>query len=165
MTNEEPVQSKVGTLLRKHGRTMCCAESCTGGRVSELIVTIPGSSDYHLGSVTSYANSVKENVLGVPSEIIASKGAVSSECVAKMAEGVRKLMGSDYSVATSGIAGPGGGSKEKPVGLVWIGVSSPRGTFTKSFIFGNDRLSNMESFAEAALQLLYEEIAENENEI
>jgi len=155
---DDNLQNAIGELLRKSGQTLSCAESCTGGTVSEWIVTVPGSSDYYLGSVTSYANSVKENVLGVPTEIIDTYGAVSSECVAKMAEGVRKLTGSDYSVATSGIAGPGGGSESKPVGLVWIGISSPRGTFTRSFTYKNDRKRNMERFAATALNLLRLEI-------
>jgi nicotinamide-nucleotide amidase len=98
------------------------------------------------------------NVLGVPEEIIAKYGAVSSECVAAMAEGVRKLTGSDYSVATSGIAGPGGGSEEKPVGLVWIGVSSEKGTETFKMVFRNDRKRNIERFASSALNKLREKL-------
>jgi nicotinamide-nucleotide amidase len=104
---------------------------------------------------------VKTNVLGVPAEIIEKHGAVSSECVAAMAEGVRKLTGSDFSVATSGIAGPGGGSDEKPVGLVWIGVSSEKGTETFSHVFRNDRKRNIERFSAAALNHLRKKI-ENE---
>jgi nicotinamide-nucleotide amidase len=118
------------------------------------MTSIPGSSEYYLGSVTSYANSVKTKVLGVDEDIIARHGAVSSECVAAMAEGVRRLTGSDYSVATSGIAGPGGGSAEKPVGLVWIGVSSAKGTETFSMIFKGDRKRNIERFAANALNKL-----------
>ena len=104
--------------------------------------------------MTSYANSVKTGILGVPEEIIRKHGAVSSECVAAMAEGVRRITGSDYSVATSGIAGPGGGSAEKPVGLVWIGVSSKQGTETFSHVFKNDRKRNIERFAASALNHL-----------
>ena len=126
-----------------------------------MITSVSGASGYFLGSVTSYANSVKTNVLGVPAEIIEKHGAVSSECVAAMAEGVRKLTGSDFSVATSGIAGPGGGSDEKPVGLVWIGVSSEKGTETFSHVFRNDRKRNIERFSAAALNHLRKKI-ENE---
>ena len=133
---------------------MSAAESCTGGTISELITSVPGSSGYYLGSVTSYANEIKTKVLGVPEEIIAEYGAVSRECVAAMAEGVRKLTGSDFSVATSGIAGPGGGSADKPVGLVWIGVSSDKGTETFQTIFKSDRKRNMERFAATALNYL-----------
>jgi nicotinamide-nucleotide amidase len=104
--------------------------------------------------VTSYANSVKTGILGVPSEIIKKHGAVSSECVAAMAEGVRRITGSDFSVATSGIAGPGGGSEDKPVGTVWIGVSSTRGTDTYKMVFKGDRKRNIERFAANALNLL-----------
>ena len=116
-----------------------------------MITSVPGSSEYYLGSVVSYANSVKQEVLGVPAEIIKEFGAVSSECVGAMAEGVRKLTGTDFSVATSGIAGPGGGSAEKPVGLVWIGVSSQSGTQTYKLNFNSDRKRNIERFASSAL--------------
>ncbi len=159
--SDTSLQATIGELLRNQGWTLSCAESCTGGLISELIVSVPGSSDYYLGSVTSYANSVKQQVLGVPEEIIVSHGAVSSECVRRMAEGVRRLTGSDFAVATSGIAGPTGGSEEKPVGLVWIGIASPRGSFTRSFVYKNDRKRNMERFAATALNLLRLEILEN----
>ena len=152
----------IGRMLTESGKTMSAAESCTGGMISELITSVSGSSAYYLGSVTSYANSVKTGVLQVPEEIIREHGAVSSECVAKMAEGVRKITGSDFSVATSGIAGPGGGSEQKPVGLVWIAVSSDRGTETFSHVFKNDRKRNIERFAAAALNHLRKKI---QNEI
>jgi nicotinamide-nucleotide amidase len=119
-----------------------------------MFTSIPGSSEYFLGSVTSYANSVKTGILGVPSEIIENYGAVSSECVAAMAEGVRRITGSDFSVATSGIAGPGGGSEAKPVGTVWIGVSSIKGTKTYLMKFNGDRKRNIERFTANALNLL-----------
>ena len=150
----------IGQLLRQKGLTMSAAESCTGGTISQLMTSVPGCSEYYLGSVTSYANSVKEKVLGVPQDIIARYGAVSSECVAKMAEGVRKLTGSDVSVATSGIAGPGGGTPDKPVGLVWIGVSGPHGTHTASFTYKNARAQNIQRFAATALNLLRLELLE-----
>ena len=151
---EDTLQGCIGRLLSGCGKTVSAAESCTGGTISELITSVPGSSGYYLGSVTSYANEIKTKVLGVPEEIIAEYGAVSRECVAAMAEGVRKLTGSDFSVATSGIAGPGGGSADKPVGLVWIGVSSDKGTETFQTIFKGDRKRNMERFAATALNYL-----------
>ena len=157
------LQETVGRLLLKAGRTLSAAESCTGGMISHLITSVAGSSQYYLGSVTSYANSVKENVLGVPSEIIEKYGAVSSECVAKMAEGVKKITGSDYSVATSGIAGPGGGTPDKPVGLVWIGVCSLTGTETFSIVYKNDRKRNIERFAATALDFLRKAIERDLN--
>lgn len=152
--HDDSLENCIGTILRKAGLTVSTAESCTGGTISAMFTSIPGSSEYFLGSVTSYANSVKTGVLGVPEEIIMKHGAVSSECVAAMAEGVRRLTGSDYSVATSGIAGPGGGSEEKPVGLVWIGVSSAKGTQTYKMVFKSDRRRNIERFASSALNLL-----------
>ena len=151
---DDTLEGCIGRILTAAGKTLSAAESCTGGTISALMTSVPGSSGYYLGSVTSYANSVKTEVLGVPAEIIERHGAVSSECVAAMAEGVRELTGSDYSVATSGIAGPGGGSEEKPVGLVWIGVSSERGTETFSMRFRHDRKRNIERFAASALNIL-----------
>ncbi len=151
---DDTLEGCIGRMLMESGKTLSAAESCTGGLISSLITSVPGSSAYYLGSVTSYANSVKNGVLGVPMEIIEKHGAVSGECVAAMAEGVRKLTGSDYAVATSGIAGPGGGSEAKPVGLVWIGVSSEHGTETFRMNFKNDRKRNIERFASSALDKL-----------
>ena len=159
---EDTLQECVGRILSKAGLTLSTAESCTGGTISQLITSVPGSSEYFLGGVTSYANSVKTGVLGVSSEIIEKYGAVSSECVASMAEGVRRLTGSDYAVATSGIAGPGGGTPEKPVGLVWIGVSSKNGTETYKVQYNGDRKRNIERFAAFALNSIRKKI---ENEI
>lgn len=155
---EATLQEHIGNMLSRHGKTVSCAESCTGGLISSLFTSVPGSSEYFLGSVTSYANSVKQNVLGVPAAVISDHGAVSSECVAAMAEGVRRITGSDFSVATSGIAGPGGGSEEKPVGLVWIGVSSHMGTETFRMVFRGDRKRNIERFAANALDKLRKHI-------
>lgn len=160
---DDTLESAVGDLLKAYGKTLSTAESCTGGMISSLITSVPGSSEYFLGSVTSYANEVKENVLGVPAEIIAEHGAVSSECVAAMAEGVRRITSSDYSVATSGIAGPGGGSEEKPVGTVWIGVSSDNGTETFRLKFNSDRKRNIERFSSSALHILLNKIKKELN--
>lgn len=151
---DDTLQECIGRLLAANGKTVSVAESCTGGRIAAMFTSIPGSSEYFLGSVTSYANSVKTGILGVPSEIIENYGAVSSECVAAMAEGVRRITGSDFSVATSGIAGPGGGSEAKPVGTVWIGVSSIKGTKTYLMKFNGDRKRNIERFTANALNLL-----------
>lgn len=160
---DDTLESAVGDLLKAYSKTLSTAESCTGGMISSLITSVPGSSEYFLGSVTSYANGVKENVLGVPAEIIAEHGAVSSECVAAMAEGVRRITSSDYSVATSGIAGPGGGSEEKPVGTVWIGVSSDNGTETFRLKFNSDRKRNIERFSSSALHILLNKIKKELN--
>lgn len=155
---DDSLESCIGRMLKQAGKTVSAAESCTGGLISSLFTSVPGSSEYYLGSVTSYANGVKTGVLGVSEEIIAEHGAVSMECVKAMAEGVRKLTGSDFSVATSGIAGPGGGSDEKPVGLVWIAVSSQMGTETFSLLSKGDRKRNIDRFASNALNILRKKI-------
>ena len=160
---DDRFETYIGKMLNDSGKTVSCAESCTGGLISELFTSVPGSSGYFLGAVTSYANSVKTGVLGVSEETIARYGAVSSECVREMAEGIRRITGSDFSVATSGIAGPGGGSPEKPVGLVWIAVSSEKGTETFSHTYKNDRRRNIERFAASALNHLRIKIEKERN--
>ena len=155
---DDTLESAIGAILKSKNSTLSAAESCTGGLISALITSVPGSSEYYFGSVTSYSNSVKQNVLGVPQEIIEKHGAVSSECVAAMADGVRKITATDYAVATSGIAGPGGGSEEKPVGTVWVGVSSEKGTETYKLRFNSDRKRNIERFASSALHILLKKL-------
>ena len=155
---EDTLQNCIGRILAEEGKTISVAESCTGGMISHLFTSVPGSSAYFLGSVTSYANSVKVGVLGVPAEIIRNHGAVSSECAAAMAEGVRRLTGSDFAVSTTGIAGPGGGSAEKPVGLVWIGLSSAQGTETYKIQYSGDRQRNIERSAAYAMNLIRKKI-------
>lgn len=144
----------IGEILKNCASTVSTAESCTGGRVANLITSIPGSSAYYKGSVVSYANEVKHNVLGVNNQNLEHFGAVSSEVVAQMAEGVRKLLGTTYAIATSGIAGPDGGSNEKPVGLVYIAVSSDKQTIVERFNFGNLRDINIERASYSALNML-----------
>lgn len=151
---DDTLEACIGRLLVSSGKTLSAAESCTGGKISSLFTAIPGASRFYLGSVTSYANSVKESLLGVSCDTICRYGAVSSECVAEMAEGVRKATESDFSVATSGIAGPGGGSEDKPTGLVWIGVSSEKSTETYKMTFNGDRERNIIRFSSSALNLL-----------
>jgi len=151
--DDDNMARTVGRILLQNGKTMSCAESCTGGEIAHLITSEAGSSAYFLGSVTSYAVSVKEKVLGVPAETIRNCGVVSSEVAAAMAEGVRKLTGSDYSVATTGLSGPGGDGIN-PVGTVWIGVSGPRGTRTVMKNYHNDRKRNIQRFAATALDFL-----------
>lgn len=160
---DDTLETCIGKLLKGTGRTISTAESCTGGSIAALLTSVAGSSEYFLGSVVSYANSVKSGVLGVDEKIIEEHGAVSSECVAAMAEGVRKLTGSDFSIATSGIAGPGGGSDAKPVGLVWIGVSSHKSTETFSMVFKGDRKRNIERFAANALNILRKKLVNEIN--
>lgn len=147
------LQTAVGKLLKQAGKTLSAAESCTGGEIAHLITSVAGSSAYFLGSVTSYAVSVKEQVLGVSPAVIEEYGVVSSAVAAAMAEGVRKLTGSDYAVATTGLAGPGG-DEHNPVGTVWIGVAGPSGTQTVTYCFKHDRKRNIQRFAAAALNFL-----------
>lgn len=150
---DSDLETEVGEMLKMAGKTLSAAESCTGGEIAHLITSVPGSSAYFLGSVTSYAISVKEAVLGVPSETIERYGVVSREVAAAMAEGCRRITGSDYAVSTTGLAGPGG-DERNPVGTVWIGVAGPRGTRTVSYCYKNDRKRNIERFAASSLNFL-----------
>lgn len=126
--DEETMEVAVGKLLRARAATVACAESCTGGLIASRITDVPGASDYFRGAVVAYANEVKQRVLGVPEQVLREHGAVSEPCARAMAEGVRALLGADWAVATTGIAGPGGGTPEKPVGLVYIAVAGADGT-------------------------------------
>lgn len=150
---DDTLQGTIGRLLRGSGRTLSAAESCTGGEIAHLITTVPGASEYFLGSVTSYAPSVKTRVLGVPAETIENCGIVSSEVAAAMAEGARRLTGSTYSVATTGWADSYGDERE-PAGTVWVGVAGPNGTKTARFNYRNDRRRNIERFSASALNEL-----------
>lgn len=150
---DSTLEETIGAILKQAGKTLSAAESCTGGEIAHLLTSVPGSSAYFLGSVTSYAISVKEKVLGVPSQTIETYGVVSSEVAAAMAEGVRRLTGSDYAVSTTGLAGPSGDNRN-PVGTVWIGVAGPRGTRTISYCYRSDRKRNIERFAASALNFL-----------
>lgn len=150
---DSTLEETVGEILKRRGLTLSAAESCTGGEIAHLVTSVPGSSAYFLGSVTSYAVSVKEQVLGVPAEVIERCGVVSSEVAAAMAEGVRRVTGSDFAVATTGLAGPSG-DEHNPVGTVWIGVTGPAGTRTVSYCYKHDRKRNIERFAASALNYL-----------
>ena len=150
---DSTLEAAVGKLLKERGETVSAAESCTGGEIAHLFTSVSGSSAYFLGSVTSYAVSVKEKVLGVSPEVIEGCGVVSSEVAAAMAEGVRNLTGSTYSVATTGLADKDGDGTN-PGGTVWIGVSGPRGTRTVKYCYKNDRARNIERFAASALNFL-----------
>ena len=141
-------------VLAEKKMTCATAESCTGGGVGYAITGVSGSSAVFWGGIISYDNSVKHGVLGVPEEVLATKGAVSSECAAAMADGARRLLKTDLAVSITGIAGPGGGSAEKPVGLVWFGVASKSGTTTEKKVFPGDRESVRTAAIEHALQLL-----------
>jgi nicotinamide-nucleotide amidase len=156
--NEETLEMVVGKLLTAKGQSVCFAESCTGGEISHLITCIPGSSVYFKGSVVAYDNSVKVQLLGVLPETINKFGAVSKETVEEMAIGAKKLFNTDFAVATSGIAGPAGGTEVKPVGTIWIAVSYKDKTSVANYTFGNDRVINIKRFSLASLNLLRKQI-------
>ena len=142
------------------GITIGTAESCTGGLVGKMLTDLGGSSGYYQGGIISYANAVKEQVLGVSSETLATYGAVSEETAKEMVEGVFRVLRTDYAIATTGIAGPGGGSQEKPVGLVYIGIGTPRGIIVYKEIFIGDRDNIRKSVAERVIQYVYKELIE-----
>ena len=136
---DEPIEVIVGNLLKARHQTIATAESCTGGKLASLLNKHAGSSAFYFGSIISYDNSVKEHLLNVPSEMIKTHGVVSEEVVREMANSVRKQIGTDFAIATSGIAGPSGGTKEKPVGTVWIAWATPKGTTAECFHLGKLR--------------------------
>jgi nicotinamide-nucleotide amidase len=138
-TEDLPLELLAGRLLKQHNLTISTAESCTGGRLAATLNAQSGSSAYYMGSVVAYDNNIKTNVLGVSKDVLQNDGAVSEICVMQMAEGVRQLMHTDYAIATSGIAGPTGGTVEKPVGTIWIAWATPQTTQAKCFHFGSAR--------------------------
>lgn len=156
--NEETLEMAVGRGLAGRGMSLATAESCTGGNIAHLITSVPGSSGYFMGSVIAYDNSVKTSLLGVSEELIDREGAVSEPVVRAMAEGAKQLLGTSFAVATSGIAGPDGGTPAKPVGTLWIAVASPSGTVSELHTFGTDRMLNITRFSYAALNLLRKQI-------
>ena len=136
---DEPLEVIVGRLLKVRHQTISTAESCTGGKLAALLNKHAGSSEFYYGSIVSYDNSVKEHLLGVPAEMIKARGVVSEEVVRVMAESVRKQLNTDFSIATSGIAGPSGSSETKPVGTVWMAWATPNGTYAECFHLGKLR--------------------------
>jgi len=148
----------VGKSLVQKGLSLATAESCTGGYIGHLITSIAGSSEYYLGGMVTYSNQLKIDLLGVKPEDIESEGAVSETVALQMAEGIRARSNSDFGLATTGIAGPGGGSEEKPVGTVWIAVAGPLGSKAKCYHFGNHRQRNIRRSALMALDRLRKEV-------
>jgi PncC family amidohydrolase len=143
-----------GERLRRAGWHVATAESCSGGLVGHLLTEIAGSSAYYQGGVIAYDNAVKRDLLGVNPATLERAGAVSEACAREMAEGARRVVGTEVAVSTTGIAGPGGGSPEKPVGLVYVAVATPGGTWCERYLFEKDRTANKEQAARAALELL-----------
>ena len=144
----------LGRMLVESGRTLSLAESCTGGNIAHFITSNAGSSAYFKGGVVAYSNEIKNSLLGVPLQILESFGAVSQEVTEAMATGTQKALKTDYAVATTGIAGPDGGSDEKPVGTVWIAVSGPSGVTSKKYIFKHNRERNIIRTTHTALNML-----------
>jgi nicotinamide-nucleotide amidase len=151
---EDKLEGLVGKLLMEKGKTLSTAESCTGGYISHLITSVSGSSSYYMGSVVSYSNRIKINQLNVDEKLFTTVGAVSKEVVEQMALGVKEKLKTDYSIAVSGVAGPDGGSEEKPVGTVWIAIGTPDGVVSKKYLFENNRERNIRRSALTSLNML-----------
>lgn len=148
------LETIVSELLRKNKLTVSLAESCTGGFIASLFTALPGSSEIFNGCMVPYQNQIKHELLQVDKEVFKQFGAVSEECVVQMAEHARKKFHTEYALATSGIAGPSGGTEEKPVGTVWVAISSSEKTVAKKFVFGDNRQRNIQMTANAALNML-----------
>ncbi len=153
-TEGQPLEQVIGERLRAAGLTLACAESCSGGLLANRITNIPGSSDYFLEGIVTYSNRSKTLELGVPEELIAAKGAVSEEVARAMAEGMRKKSGADFALSTTGIAGPGGGSQAKPVGLVYVGLAFPGGSTVTRNLFRGSREQIKFQATQKALDML-----------
>ena len=152
------LEAVVGKLLKEKGSTLATAESCTGGYIAHLVTSIPGSSEYYKGSIIAYSNDIKVKELGVSEKTLLENGAVSEEVVKQMAGNVRIRFDSDYAIAVSGIAGPDGGTKDKPVGLTWIAIAGPSGIQAGKYLFGDNRERNIRRAALQALNLLRKHI-------
>jgi PncC family amidohydrolase len=148
------LEIEAGRLLQERGLKLVLAESCTGGLLGSRITDVPGSSEYFLGGVVAYAYEAKVDLLGVSWDTLNTKGAVSRETVLEMARGIRQLMNAHIAVSVSGIAGPGGGTPEKPVGTTWIGLVTEAGEWARTFHFTSDREGNKISAVDAALEFL-----------
>jgi PncC family amidohydrolase len=152
---------ELGRLLRAKGKSIATAESCTGGKVGDMITSVPGSSEYYLGGVISYSNHAKVQLLGVDAAVLRSEGAVSEPVALSMAQGVRRRLGSDIGLSTTGIAGPGGGTPAKPVGLVFIAVSSETDSSCERHLFEGSRdeikIQSSEAVLSMALRILNEQ--------
>ena len=157
---EDQLAARLGAALRAAGKTIACAESCTGGLVTSRLTDIPGSSDYVMGSIVSYTNDIKERLVGVRHETLAAHGAVSPETAREMADGIRRVIRTDLGLGITGIAGTGGGTAAKPVGLVYIAVSSEKGTRVTENHFSGTRTEVKQQTSDAALALALDALTE-----
>lgn len=155
---DKSLELRIGKLMTGLGRTLVTAESCTGGLVASRITDVSGSSAYFLGSIVAYSYEAKAALLGVSWDTLNGKGAVSRETVLEMARGARKVLGADIAISVSGIAGPGGGTPDKPVGSTWIGLATPTGEEARHFVWDGDRIKNKFLSSEAALQLILDHL-------
>ena len=155
------LENEVGRLLAERGLTLATAESCTGGLVAHRITNVPGSSEYYLGGFVAYAYEAKEVFLGVRHETLVAHGAVSVETAREMAKGVRERLGADLGLSVTGIAGPGGGTPEKPVGLVYVALSAPGVDLCQRYVWQGDRAANEAQSVDAALQLVASHLQEH----
>jgi len=151
----------LGQLLQERGLKLATAESCTGGLIADRITNVPGSSEYFLGGIVAYAYEAKVALLGVSWATLQKYGAVSREIVLEMARGARRALRADLAVSVSGIAGPGGGLPDKPVGTTWVGLSTSDGDWARKFVWEGDRLQNKALSVEAALQLVLDYLEDN----
>jgi PncC family amidohydrolase len=161
MQANDPAQ-RIGDRLRNRQLTLAVAESCTGGLLGDMITDVPGSSDYFLGGVLAYSNQVKQSLLGVLAETLETHGAVSPQCAAEMAQGARRLLGSDVALSVTGIAGPGGDTADKPLGLTYIHLSAPGCERGMRAVWPGDRRANKMDSALAALHLLQDYLEDGE---
>jgi PncC family amidohydrolase len=155
----ESIKYTLGRLLKVSAKTLSTAESCTGGLIGDMLTDVPGSSNYYLGGIIAYSNDAKMALLGVPTEVLSSKGAVSAETAASMAQGARRAFGSNFALSCTGIAGPEGGTPEKPVGLVYIGLAEEDSVWTKQYLINGSRREVKRQAAEKALEMLLEHLS------
>lgn len=163
MADTETVITQVASILSERKATLATAESCTGGLIGHLVTNLPGSSAWYIGGIISYSNELKHGFLGVRRETLVAEGAVSAPVAEKMAIGARQAFDTDYAISVTGIAGPGGGTETKPVGLTFIGVSTPDRTVVRRFVWNGCREANKQSSARAALDLLRELLMEDDD--
>lgn len=158
---DNQLELRIGDILNERKQSLVTAESCTGGLIASRITDVAGSSVYFLGGIVAYSYEVKASLLGVSWDTLNNNGAVSRETVIEMAHGARKVLGADIAVSVSGIAGPGGGTPDKPVGTVWVGLSTPSGEEARHFVWEGDRVRNKYLSSEAALQFVLDYLEGN----